>query len=189
MNKTLRISFSLNNTYKVNGILYSLKQLPILKNILPQSLYGVKGLKLLANVLWAFWEIISAFLGKFIYFIIMLWGAGALLGEQQDSRAYLNILLFLSVIGALINTYIFNPTQARYYAIILMRMDAREYTLVNYAYAMLRTIIGFMPFSILFGLHSGVPLWICLLIPFSIAGLKIMVVALSLWDYERNGRT
>lgn len=189
MNKTLRISFSLNNTYKVNGILYSLKQLPILKNILPQNLYGVKGLKLLANVLWAFWEIISAFLGKFIYFIIMLWGAGALLGEQQDSRAYLNILLFLSVIGALINTYIFNPTQARYYAIILMRMDAREYTLVNYAYAMLRTIIGFMPFSILFGLHSGVPLWICLLIPFSIAGLKIMVVALSLWDYERNGRT
>ena len=65
MNKTLRISFSLNNTYKVNGILYSLKQLPILKNILPQSLYGVKGLKLLANVLWAFWEIISAFLGCF----------------------------------------------------------------------------------------------------------------------------
>ena len=34
MNKTLRISFSLRNTYKVNSILYALKQIPLLKRIL-----------------------------------------------------------------------------------------------------------------------------------------------------------
>lgn len=37
MFKTLRISFSLRNTYRVNGILYSLKQIPLLKKILPQT--------------------------------------------------------------------------------------------------------------------------------------------------------
>ena len=29
MNKTLKISFSLKNTYRVNGVLFSLKQIPV----------------------------------------------------------------------------------------------------------------------------------------------------------------
>lgn len=45
MNKTLKISFSLKNTYRVNGILFSLKQIPLLKRLLPATLYQVKGLK------------------------------------------------------------------------------------------------------------------------------------------------
>ena len=77
MNKTLRISFSLKNTYKVNGILYSLKQIPLLKRLLPESLYSVRGLKIFANVLWILWEVASAFLGKFIYFISMVAGLAA----------------------------------------------------------------------------------------------------------------
>lgn len=31
MNKTLKISFSLKSTYRVNGILFSLKQIPLYK--------------------------------------------------------------------------------------------------------------------------------------------------------------
>lgn len=42
MNKTLKISFSLKNTYRVNGILFSLKQIPLLKRLLPATLYKQK---------------------------------------------------------------------------------------------------------------------------------------------------
>lgn len=63
MNKTLRISFSLRNTYRVNAILYSLKQIPLVKKLLPEKLYGVRGLKIFANILAVIWEIIS-FSGK-----------------------------------------------------------------------------------------------------------------------------
>ena len=51
MLKTLRISFALKNTYRVNGILHSLKQIPLLKRVLPDRLYRVRGLKIFANVL------------------------------------------------------------------------------------------------------------------------------------------
>ena len=68
MNKTLKISFALKNTYRVNGILFSLKQIPFLKKILPSTIYQVKGFKILANVLSVIWEIVSMFLGKFLYF-------------------------------------------------------------------------------------------------------------------------
>lgn len=87
-------------------------------------------------------------------------------------QTYLHILLLLTFIGAWMNTNLFNPTRDKYYAMILMRMNAREYTLVNYMYTIIKVIIGFMPFSILFGLQKGIPLWLCLLIPFSVAGVK-----------------
>lgn len=187
MNKTLRISFSLKNTYRVNGILYSLKQIPLIKRILPETLYRVRGLKIFANVLSAIWEIISIFLGKFLYFITMVVGIGRLYETALPDQVYLHILLFLTLIGAWMNTNLFNPTKDKYYAMILMRMDAREYTLVNYIYAILKVVVGFLPFSIWFGLDRGIPLWLCLLIPLSIAGVKMAVAASSLWDYEKRG--
>ena len=175
MNKTLRISFSLRNTYRVNGILYSLKQIPLLKRILPQALYRVRGLKVFANVLSALWEAVSVFLGKFLYFLTMVAGIGALYKTAPAGRVYLHILLFLTLIGAIMNTSLFNPTRDKYYAMILMRMNAREYTLVNYFYALLKVILGFLPFSVWFGLEKGLPLWLCLLVPFSVAGVKMAV--------------
>ena len=187
MFKTLRISFSLRNTYRVNGILYSLKQIPLLKKILPQTLYKVKGLKIFANVLSAIWEVVSIFIGKFLYFITMIFGIGILYEKTPVDQTYLHILLLLTFIGAWMNTNLFNPTRDKYYAMILMRMNAREYTLVNYMYTIIKVIIGFMPFSILFGLQKGIPLWLCLLIPFSVAGVKMAVAASSLWDYEKRG--
>ena len=35
-----------------------------------------------------------------------------------------------------------------------MGLGSREYTLVNYMYTIIKVIIGFMPFSILFGLQK-----------------------------------
>ena len=144
MNKTLKISFSLKNTYRVNGILFSLKQIPLLKRLLPATLYQVKGLKVFANILSVLWEIVSAFLGKFLYFLTMVCGTGILYKELPESSVFLHILLFLTIIGSFVNTHLFNPTKDKYYALNLMRMDAKEYTLVNYIYSILKVVIGFL---------------------------------------------
>ena len=148
MNKTLKISFSLKNTYRVNGILFSLKQIPLLKRLLPATLYQVKGLKIFANILSVLWEIVSTFIGKFLYFITMVCGIGILYKGLPENEVFLHILLILTVIGSFVNTHLFNPTKDKYYAMILMKMDAREYTLVNYFYSILKVIIGFcrLPF-------------------------------------------
>ena len=187
MYKTLRISFSLKNTYRVNSILYAIKQIPLIKKILPDALYGVRGLKIFANIISVIWEIVTFFIGKLLYFITMVCGIGLLYRNAPADQAFLHILLFLTIIGAYMNTSMFDPTRDKYYAMILLRMNAREYTLVNYGYSILKVIIGFLPFSILFGMMRDVPLWFCILIPFSVAGLKLAVAAYSLWDYERSG--
>ena len=187
MNKTLKLSFSLRNTYRVNSILFSLKQIPLLKRLLPATLYQVKGLKLFANLVSVLWEIVSAFLGKFLYFITMVCGIGILYKELPENAVFLHILLLLTVIGSFANTHLFNPTKDKYYAMILMRMDAREYTLANYFYSILKVVLGFLPFTILFGMDRGVPLWFCQLLPLCIAGMKLFAAAVTLWDYEKRG--
>lgn len=61
MYKTWRISFALKNTYRVNTILYAFKQIPLVKRLLPETLYRVRSLKLFANILSAIWELLSVF--------------------------------------------------------------------------------------------------------------------------------
>ena len=57
MLKTFITSFKLQNTYRTNSIIYSIKQLPIIRKILPNSLYKNRGLKIFANI-------ISIFMGN-----------------------------------------------------------------------------------------------------------------------------
>lgn len=187
MNKTLKITFSLKNTYRVNSILYALRQIPLIKKLLPEMLYQVRGFKIFANVLSVLWEVTSVFLGKLLYFLTMVCGFGALYQKGPSDQVFLHILLLLTVIGAFVNTSLFNPTMDKYYAVLLMRMNAREYTVINYAYAIGKVIIGFLPFTLWFGLSKELPAGICVLLPFSVAGLKLAYAAFSLWDYGRKG--
>lgn len=189
MNKTLRISFSLKNTYRVNSILYSVKQIPLIKRALPDAIYGEWGFKIVANVFSVLWEVLSTFLGKFLYLLVTIVLAMELYPSAEEGQLFLHILVLLTVIGTFFNTYMFNPSKDKYYAMMLMRMDARAYALVNYAYAILKVLVGFAVFGILFGLQSNLPLWQCILIPFFVAGLKATVAAGNLLVYERTGVT
>ena len=170
MIKTLKISFSLRNTYRVNSILYSLKQIPLVKRLLPAALYQVRGLKIFANILSLLWEVLAVFLGKGLYLLIMV--AAATYGLDRRT-VFLHILVLLSILGSFSNTYMFNGGKDKYYALISLRMNAREYTLVNYGYAILKVIAGFLPFAVLFGMAARIPLWQCLMIPFFEASLKL----------------
>lgn len=187
MNKTLMLSFSLKNTYRVNAILYSLKQIPLVKKLLPDTLYSVSGLKVLANVVSALWEVTSTFLRKLLYLLGMVYGAGFLYQELPEDQVFLHLLLLLTLVGGFTNTHLFNPSKDKYYAMFLLRMDARTYSVVHYTYAIVKVIAGFLPLTLWLGLWRGLPLWLCLLLPFAIAGCKLTIAASSIWNYERRG--
>lgn len=189
MLKTLRISLSLRNTYRVNSILYSLKQIPLIKKLLPSSLYGIWGFKIFANIISVIGEIISAFLGKLFYFLLMIFLVVKLMNTTAQGDLFVHIIFFLSIIGSIMNTFLFNPSKDKYYGIILMRMNARSYSLVNYGYSLLKLLAGFSVFGLLFGRLVGLPVWTCLMIPLFVVGLKLTVAAYNLYDYEKKGNT
>ena len=186
MLQSFLISFRLRNTYKVNTFIYALKSIPGIRKLLPDKLYQSKALKIIGNIISILLEIINIFLGKFLYLLLMIVSLVSLY-EIPKNTTFIHILFFLSIIGAFLNTYMFNPTKDKYYAMFIMRMDAKKYSLSNYFYAIIKVFIGFLPFTILFGLLSDVPLWLCFILPLFIASTKIIVSAYSLSLYEKKG--
>ena len=155
MFKAFILSYKLRNTYRVNSIIYSIKQLPLIGKHLPTSLYSSKGLKIFGNIISTLFEIINIFLGKALYVLLMIVALLGMYEQENNTNNFINIFVFLSLAGGMLNTYMFNPTKDKYYAMILMNMDARKYTLSNYYYSMIKVIVGFLPFTIIFGVYYG----------------------------------
>ncbi len=131
-------------------------------------------------------EIIDIFLGKLLYIFLMIFSIMTIY-KTSSENTFLHIFVCLTLIGAIMNTYMFNPTKDKYYAMFIMRMDAKNYSLSNYFYAIFKAIIGFLPFTIIFGLLSGLNIWICLLLPLFVASAKITVAAYNLSLYTKKG--
>lgn len=185
MFETFITSFKLKNTYRVNSIIYSIKQFPVIRKILPNSLYKNRGLKIFANVISAIWEIISIFLGKLLYIAIMIFSLLALY-KTNSADTFLHIFVFLTLAGGVLNTFMLNPTKDKYYAIILMNINAREYGLSNYYYELIKLIVGFLPFTIIFGMIIKIPLWIQIALPFFVLGVKLIVMNYILHDFKKT---
>lgn len=186
MFKIFYISFRLKISYRVNTILYSLKQLPFIKKLLPASLYASKTLKRFALLLAILMEIISIPLFKGLYLFVMILLPILLTNTSANliPQAFLHILLFLTIAGSLSNNTIFSPSKDKYYAIIQMRMNARNFTLVNYVYEMAKIFAGMalclIPLCIIFHLPYIFIIWI----PVMIIAWKTVFGAWSLRQYE-----
>ena len=187
MLKTFAFSFRLRTAYKVNSIIWSLKGLPIIRRLLPASLYSSRTLKVLANIISGISEFFSVFAGKALYLFVIYTQCSGMAARPADSFAH--ALIFLTVVGGFMNTQIFNPTKDKFYAIFIMRLNAREYTLTNYLYFLLKMLVGFAPFSLLFGMLSGASLITCLAVPIYVICVKLCFTALSLIDCKKQSKS
>ncbi len=187
MIETFITSFKLQNTYRTNSIIYSLKQLPIIKRILPNSLYKNRGLKIFANIISILWEIVNVFIGKIIYISAMIFMALSWYHTNQ-ADTFIHLFVFLTFAGGVLNTYMLNSTKDKYYAIILMNINAREYGLSNYYYQLIKLVVGSLPFTILFGMIAGVSLWIQIAIPFFVVAIKLIVMNYCIYDFKKTNK-
>lgn len=190
MKNTLRISFSLKNTYRVNSILYSVKQLPVLKKILPDSLYRMRGFKIAGNVLSYIWEVVSGCFCKALYFMFLL-GCSAMLASTERlsfNQTFINLYLFLALVGAVSNFYMFDTHKSKYYAIMLLNVDAKKYNIINYIYQIFKLLLCYAVAFVIITVLWDLPVWICVLGPLYTIGLKNSAVALSLIKYKHKGK-
>lgn len=191
MLKTLRQSFMLRCTMRTNMLIHAIRSLPLLNKVLHNDLYATDAFKYIAMAFVILFEIIITFALNLAYVGLML--ALPLLPLKSDwftnSQLFLHIMLCLTLLGGAANNKLFAPDKTADYAINLLRMDARRYTVANYIYYLCKTVFGMLPFTVIFGLIAKVPAWLCLLLPFTVAGCKIVFSALSLKCCERFGFT
>jgi len=187
MIKSFITSFKLKNAYKVNSFIYSLKGLPIINKLLPDTLYEDKTLKICGNIINVLREVASTFFWKFLYLIFMIFLIAGFF-ENNAGNAVINIFAFLTICGGLLNTYMFTSSKDEYYAIAIMNMEARKYTLSNYYYSLIKVIIGFMPLTIILGILTEIPLSICIMMPVYVVMIKTIANNHRIWKYKRTNK-
>ena len=128
MLKCFWISFRLRMAYRINSILYALRQIPLVKKVIPVTLYGNKILKNIITCIALLWELLGIFYQtRLILFWYCVFVPSIFVSKDTGVLMALNILFFLTIAGAISNNTMFDPTKDKYYAMILMRMDARKY--------------------------------------------------------------
>lgn len=185
MFKTFKQAFALKNTYRANGFIFSLKQLPLIKKLLPATLYRSRGLKTFANIISGIWELCNVFVTKPLYVVLMIY-LPATLYKGDASAILLHIFLLMTIIGVAMNSRLFDPTKDKYYAMFLLKMEPREYTLTDYGYFLLKSLAGLMPAFIICGSITGLSALTCVLMPFFVVLSKLAFHGFLLYRSEKS---
>lgn len=178
---TLILQLRLHMAYRVNGILYRLRFLR-----LPYENSFAKTLGLVLAVLR---EIFGMLLGKLLYMAVLFAAPLLLIRRELPPELYGHLLVFLTLIGGIFNNNLLNGGRDAYYAVILLRMDARRYTLSAYGYYLLKTAVGFLAAALVVGrLALQAPLALCLLTPVLVCSVKLTAAGLELAHFTRRRR-
>lgn len=131
-NNTIKTTIALQYSCKVNEILYFIKQLPILKKVLTNKIYDIQSFKILATLIGIVTGIVAPIIKKILYFTVFMVVPINVLDLGWTNQNILHIFLMLTIIGGLINTDMFSSTKEDYYAIFLLKINPKQYTLYNY---------------------------------------------------------
>lgn len=114
---TLVLQLRLHMAYRVNGILYRLRFLSLS--------YESGFAKTLGLVLAILRELLGLLLGKLLYMAAFFAAPLLLFPSEPPAGLYGHLLLFLTLIGGIFNSKLLDAEQDVYYAVFLLRMDAR----------------------------------------------------------------
>lgn len=185
MINTVINSIKFNNRYNANAFIYRLRSLPLFGKHIPKDLYNDYLLEILINLVAYIYIFLSPFIGKFIYLLFFL---VIPLGEVANPYTFIHIFVFLTLIGGVFNTDMFNPSKNKYYAIILMRMNPKKYAISSFLFFCLKLLISFYPSVILFGLIYEVNIFILLLLPIFVVLIKFIgnMFFLKIYDIRKK---
>ncbi|MGL5384922.1 MAG: hypothetical protein ACRDCA_03480 [Serratia sp. (in: enterobacteria)] len=176
--KYFSITYQLRNTYRTNGFVSNLMSLPWIGSLIPDTIFSKDWLKIIVLFYGFMFEVISTFLGKLLYvFIILFLPLRSM--DMGVNRIYLYFLA-LCICGAIFNTNLFNPTKDKYYAIILLRMQAKKVALSNYCYFLMKEWIGFFVCCLGLCFFLQLSLWDALIMASFVVSIKTCVAAISL---------
>lgn len=186
MINTLRMALKVDLTYAINSNIYSLKKLPILRDLLNDDVYKGQGLKKFARFISIFLSSLR-FVGYRLLYFFILYFISDTISPNNSTSTFIHIYFIFTIIGMFINNKLLIATTKKYFSIILFNMDAKEFMraslLWDLSLSCILNSIGFLVLS----LFLNYSLLECLiLILFSILA-RIVGEAISVFFYKKTG--
>lgn len=141
---TIKTSFKIENTCSINAFIYRIRNLPGLKKIIPKHIYGSNTFKVLIQIIVLISRIISPFISKIFYVGIMILIPMHIM-DIKNINVFSNILLFITLWGALSNTQILSASTKKYHCVNLMKIEPKKYEISHYILFLVKTFISFFP--------------------------------------------
>ena len=179
-------SFQLKNVYRTNSFLYYLKRFPLIKRLIPNDIYAKKGLKTFAKCLAFLYEFATLFIWKLLYLFLIFTIPSMMMETSVDLAASFHLFFFMTLIGGLLNTSLLNPTKDKYYAICLMRMDAKKIALSEFLYFQLKNLAGMGIAAFLIQLFIPLDFISCLSLSLLVVACKFIIAGLLLKKSQKK---
>ena len=128
----LKMTYKIDMTYAINSFIYSIKHLPIFKDLFPDnSLYKSKKLKAVIRILGILLSSARVILYKILYFwtIYMI---ASYLTPKNITTGILHIYFIFTTLGIIINNKILTTNTKKYFSIVLFNMDAKNFMKANF---------------------------------------------------------
>ena len=183
--KTLAKVIHLRSIIGYNGLVFSLKKMPLIGKLLPDRLYSTKALKIIYWIFHVIKEVFMLFIGKIfglgmIYLVALLLKTGLIEYDLSagipENVIYGSFCLFYFIIyalcGILVNTNIFKCTTEKEYLVFMLRMNARKLNNTMLIYDLGKLVVGYLIAGII-ALIAGAPFWVWLGIPVLAVFIKL----------------
>lgn len=184
MINTLKMSLKIDFNYAINSFIYNLKKTPILKNIIPISLYSKEKFKTFIRILGVICTSLRLIVFRIMYMMIIYY-ISKFIGKNI-SATFIHIFFVFSVIGMFINTSILSTSRKKYISVILFNMNAKEFMLSHY---ILSSITSFFlnTFILLFVMYNlNVPLYMAFILSLFSLFSKNIGEAISIYCYRKR---
>ena len=184
MLNTIITSFKLKIAYIVNSLLYSIKQFPIIKHLLPDALYKSRALKIIASILGILLSIIKSLTKKMFYFALLIFLPAIIL--EDSANIFIHIYVCLTIIGGIMNDYISTPTRDKYYSVIIMKMNPKRFAISEYIIKGITQALAFIPFVLIFSMFAEIPLYIGLSLLLFLLEIKTISIYYNLLIFDKT---
>ena len=181
---SLRIILSIRNTISVNEIIHGIRSIPIIGKYIPETIYDVKIIKIIALILSVSGEILKAFFLKLALFVVLFFASGVVSSYDDFSQkgVFLYGFLYVSLAGAFVYN-VFKNTPEADYAVFHLGMDAKKFVTARFFYDSFNVVLGYAVFGIPFALLSRVDWYLALLLPLAGVGFKAVPLGIEMSVY------
>ena len=181
---SLRIILSIRNTISVNEIIHGIRSIPIIGKYIPETIYDVKIIKIIALILSVSGEILKAFFLKLALFVVLFFASGVVSSYNDFSQkgVFLYGFLYVSLAGAFVYN-VFKNTPEADYAVFHLGMDAKKFVSARFFYDSFNVVLGYAVFGIPLALLSRADWYLALLLPLAGVGFKAVPLGIEMSVY------
>lgn len=117
--------FNMMTTY--NATMYNLRKLPGLKRVITTEVFGSTKVMRLVSIIGVLRKIFLPLISQTIYLMFIYFMSLESMNHVGSTAFLMDLIIFTVTFGVFFNNMILVPTREKYFAIHLLRVDARKY--------------------------------------------------------------